>query len=87
MKAHTYGKYVIHQKGRYPKPGDVVENAKDAEITINGINGNRRKFEVRDGVIKREMKGPSGANIIVGVLFVFMMALTLYFFALWMGYR
>lgn len=87
MKTHTYGKYVIQQQGRYPKPGDVVENTQHAEISIIGPNGNKRRFEVRDGVIKRELKGPSGAMIIVGVLFVFMMALTLYFFALWMGYR
>ncbi|GEM_PF-4252742 len=87
MESKTYGDYVIRQKGRYPGPGDVVENTENAEITITGINGNKRTFEVRDGVIKREIKGVSVAKIIVGVIFVVMMIFMLYLFGLWGNYR
>ncbi len=87
METYTYGNVVIQQKGSEPSPGDRVEKAENAEISITTPEGKKRSFEVRDGVIKREIKGISIAQAIVGVVFVLMMILTVYFFLLWDGMR
>jgi hypothetical protein len=87
MGAYTYGNITIRQKRNEPAPGDQVENASNAEISITMPDGKKRSFEVRNGEIRREIKGISIAQLIVGVVFLGMMAFTIYFFVLWWGIR
>ncbi|AXJ02277.1 hypothetical protein CYPRO_3040 [Cyclonatronum proteinivorum] len=84
MEAITYGNYKIRQQSTGgPSAGDFVEDILNAEIRIKDKEGNERTFEVRDGVIKREIKGYDIANVIVAVLFVLMMILMFFLSYLW----
>ncbi len=84
MESITYDNgIVVKQKGRYPDVGDVVENVKNAEISIIMPNGNKSNFEVRDGVITKKKLGVNIANIIILVIFIVMMILSGYLIWLW----
>ena len=84
MEAFTYGNYKIQQQSAAgPSSGDLVEDILNAEIKIKDKDGNERTFEVRDGVIKRELKGYDVANMIVAVIFVMMMILMVFLSYLW----
>lgn len=84
MESITYDNgIVVKQKGRYPDVGDVVENVKNAEISITMPNGNKSNFEVRDGVITKKKLGVNIANIIILVIFIVMMILSGYLIWLW----
>ena len=84
MEAITYGNYKIRQRtAGGPSAGDMVEDILNAEIRIKDKDGNERTFEVRNGVIKREIKGYDVAKVIVGVIFAFMMVLMFFLSYLW----
>lgn len=84
MEAITYGNYKIRQQSTGgPSAGDMVEDILNAEIRIKDKDGNERTFEVRNGVIKREIKGYDVAKVIVGVIFAFMMVLMFFLSYLW----
>ncbi len=87
MKAHTYDSYIIHQQGSEPASGDRVENCENAEITIAGSDGKKRTFEVRNGIIKREIRGIPLAQTIVAVVFGIMLVVTIVFFIMWWTMR
>lgn len=84
MESITYDNgIVIKQQGRYPAVGDVVENVKNAEISITLPNGNKSAFEVRDGIITQKKLGINIANVIILVVFIVMMILSGYLIWLW----
>ncbi|MCC5935438.1 MAG: hypothetical protein LAT75_11850 [Candidatus Cyclonatronum sp.] len=84
MEAFTYGNYKIRQQSPgSPTAGDIVEDIMNAEIKIKDKDGTERAFEVRDGKIKREIKGYDIGNMIIAVLFVLMMILMFFLSYLW----
>lgn len=83
MEVYTYDNLKVLQKTDVPAPGDKVENAKNTQFVYTDKNGNKRVFEVRDGVIKRELKGVNIAGWIIFVIFVIMLFFTFFFSWLW----
>ncbi len=87
METHTYKNVRIRQKGATPDVGDEVENVQNGRISIPFGEKETKLFDVRDGVITQEVKGLQPANMIVGVIFVLMMLLMIFFIWLWAGAR
>lgn len=83
MKAVTYKDVTIEQKGEFPSAGDKVLNTVNAEIEIDGADGKKYYFEVRDGLITREMKGVKPEIAIIAIIFAAMMILMIYLMWLW----
>lgn len=82
--AQTYdGNVTIMQQGSAPAPGDRVENITNGDISITNEEGKKLSYQVRDGVIVKQISNTPWDRIIIGVVFVLMMILTIYLSALW----
>lgn len=82
--AQTYdGNVTIIQQGRSPAPGDRVENITNGDISVKNEEGKKVSFQVRDGVIVKQISNTSWDRMIIAILFVLMMILTIYLSALW----
>lgn len=87
MEVYTYDNLKIWQGAEEPAPGDKVENAQNTEIKLTDKSGKKRVFEVREGIIKRELKTANLAGWIIFVVFVIMCVATAYFSWLWWTVR
>ena len=87
MEAVSYGEYKIEQSGSKPAPGDKVMNISNGEISIKDKEGNKLHFEVRDGVITREIAGFKMETTIMAVIFAVMTLLMILLMWLWLGVR
>ncbi|MFW6347656.1 MAG: hypothetical protein ACOC2C_03470 [Cyclonatronaceae bacterium] len=82
--AQTYdGNITILQQGSTPGPGDKVENITNGDISLTNEEGKKISFQVRDGVIVKQISNTPWDRLIVWILFVLMMILTIYLSALW----
>lgn len=86
MTTHTQtyeGNITIVQQGDRPGPGDRVENMKNGDISITDAQGEKSSYQVRNGIITKEVSNTPWDRIIVGIVFVLMMILTIYLSMLW----
>ncbi|MCH8568258.1 MAG: hypothetical protein LAT67_08345 [Balneolales bacterium] len=83
MGIYTYDDIQIDQKYSVPRPGDKVLNITNQILRINQPYGIRKTFEVKGGIITREVSEISIEHTIMAVLFVLMSILGVFLAWLW----